>query len=42
MLGIPGVYRSWTKGCEGYIMCTGLGARDLRGIQGVQVLKQGV
>ncbi len=29
------MYRSWSKGCEGYLGCTGPGARDFRGTWGV-------
>ncbi len=36
------MYRSWSKGCEGYLGCTGPGARDVRGTWGVQVLEQGM
>ena len=36
------MYRSRSKGCEGYLGCTGPGARDVRGTWGVQVLEQGM
>ena len=37
------MYRSWSKGCEGYLGCTGPGARGVRGTwPGVQVLEQGM
>ncbi len=31
MCGVPGVHRSWSKGCEGYLGCIGPGARVVRG-----------
>ena len=34
---VPGVYRSWSKGCEWYLGCTGPGARDVNGTWGVRV-----
>ncbi len=37
MLGATRVYMSWSKGCEGYVGCTGPGPRDVRGSWGVGV-----
>ena len=36
------MYRSWSEGCDGYLRCTGLGARVVGGTWGVQVLEQGM
>ena len=38
----PGLYRSWSKGCEGYLGHADFGSGGVRGTWDVHVLEQGM